>query len=93
MQTRPILVLLTLVLGLGPPRAEAQPASREAELEVIRDQITMLQGRLNKVRQEATGLRGDLEQTEVALELQRTRLAEAQAARELAERSFLSAAG
>ncbi len=77
MYTRPILVTLTLLMGLCAGRAETQQPGREAELEVIRDQIMVLQGRLNSVRQEASGLRGDLEQTEVALELQRTRLAEA----------------
>ena len=66
----------------------AQPTGREAELEAIRDQIMVLQSRLNRVRQEATGTRGELEQTEIALELQRTRLAEARAARQLAETSL-----
>lgn len=74
--------------------AAGQPtSSREAELETIRDQIMVLQARLNRVRQEATGLRGDLEQTEVALELQRSRLAEAQAARRLAEDSLAEVGG
>ncbi len=81
-----------LVTGLGSPSVFAQPSDREAELEGIRDQIMVLQSRLNRVRQEATGLRGDLEQTEVALELQRTRLAEAQAARQLAEESLAEVA-
>lgn len=89
MYTRPILVTLTLLMGLCAGRAETQQPGREAELEVIRDQIMVLQGRLNSVRQEASGLRGDLEQTEVALELQRTRLAEARAARLLAEESLI----
>lgn len=88
MHIRPIIVTLMLLMGLCTGRAQAQQSGREAELEVLRDQIMVLQGRLNKVRQEASGLRGDLEQTEVALELQRTRLAEAQTARRLAEESL-----
>jgi septal ring factor EnvC (AmiA/AmiB activator) len=66
----------------------ADSSGREAELEGLRDQIMVLQGRLNRVRQEATGLRGDLEQTEVSLQLQRAKLAEARAARALAEESL-----
>jgi len=92
MRTRPIAVTLMLLAGLCAGRAETQQSGREAELEVIRDQIMVLQGRLNLVRQEATGLRGDLEQTQVALELQGTRLAEAQAARQLAEESLAEVA-
>ena len=83
-----VITLMLLVGGLCVDRAESQQSGREAELEGIRDQIMVLQGELNRVRQEATGLRGDLQQTEVALELQRTRLAEAQAARLLAEESL-----
>jgi len=75
-------------MGLAAGPVGAQQSGREAELEAIRDQIMVLQGRLNRVRQEATGLRGELEQTEVALELQRTRLAEARAARRMAEDSL-----
>lgn len=81
-----------LLTGFGAGGAETQTSGREEELEIIRDQIMVLQGRLNRLRQEATGLRGDLEQTQVALELQRTRLAEAQAARRLAEESLAEVA-
>jgi len=67
----------------------AEQTDREAELEEIRDQITVLRSRLNQVRQQATGLRGELTQTELALELQEKRLIEARRARELAEESLL----
>lgn len=48
----------------------------------------VLQSQLNKVRQEATGLRGDLAQTRIALQLQQTRLSEATTARQVAEESL-----
>jgi septal ring factor EnvC (AmiA/AmiB activator) len=83
------IVVLWLLLGSGAGRwALAEPPAREVELEAIRDQIMVLQSQLNRVRQEATGLRGDLEQTRVALQLQETRLIEAQTARRLAEESL-----
>ena len=85
-------VILTLLVGPCATGSWAQSSSREAELEAIRDQIMVLQGRLNRVRQEATGLRGDLEQTRVALELQQIRLAEAETARHLAEESLAEVA-
>ena len=81
-------MLLLLLGGSLAGSVRAQPSGREAELEAIRDQIMVLQSQLNRVRQEATGLRGELEQTKVALELQRTRLAEATTARQLAEESL-----
>ena len=83
------VTVFSLLVGLVPTGAQVQPTQREVELEAIRDQIMVLQGRLNRVRQEATGLRGELEQTEVALELQRTRLTEAQTARQVAEESLV----
>jgi septal ring factor EnvC (AmiA/AmiB activator) len=93
MRAKLLFALLTLWLGILAGATGAQTSDREAELEGIRDQIMVLQGKLNRVRQEATGLRGDLEQTEVALDLQRTRLAEAQAARLLAEESLTEVEG
>ncbi len=83
------LTCLVLVI-LVPGSLEAQSSGREAELESIRDQIMVLRGRLNRVRQEAGGLRGDLRETEVALELQKKRLEEARAARALAEESLVT---
>jgi len=80
--------LLLLVAALAWSPLMAQDSSRELELESIRDQIMVLRGRLNRVRQEAGGLRGDLRETEIALELQQKRLEEAQTARQLAEESL-----
>lgn len=82
------IVLLLVFGGSFAEAVRAQPSGREAELEAIRDQIMVLQSQLNRVRQEATGLRGELEQTKVALELQQNRLAEATTARRLAEESL-----
>lgn len=81
-----LICLVAITMVPGP--AAAQSSGREAELESIRDQIMVLRGRLNRVRQEAGGLRGDLRETEVALELQNKRLEEARAARALAEESL-----
>ena len=66
----------------------AQVPDREGELEAIRDQIMVLQSRLNRVSQEEEGLRGQATQTAVALELQEKRVEEARAARLLAEDSL-----
>ena len=78
------LLMLLSAISIG----WAQAPSRESELESIRDQIMVLRSRLNRVRQEAGGLRGDLRETEVALELQNKRLEEARTARALAEESL-----
>ena len=80
------LLLVAMIVAFG--NAAAQTSSRESELESIRDQIMVLRSRLNRVRQEAGGLRGDLRETEVALELQNKRLEEARTARALAEDSL-----
>lgn len=88
-RARPLLAVALLSCGVLHIPVEAQSSDREAELEALRDQIMVLQGRLNRVRQEATGLRGELEQTQVALELQQKRLAEATTARQLAEESLV----
>ena len=66
----------------------AQVPDREAELEAIRDQIMVLQSRLNRVSQEEQGLRGEVERTVVALALQEKRVEEARTARLLAADSL-----
>jgi septal ring factor EnvC (AmiA/AmiB activator) len=50
------------------------------ELEAIRGEIAELQARLLRVRERSSGIRGELERTQVELELQEKRLAEATAA-------------
>ncbi len=79
-----VLALVWLAL-LVPAEVISQSNGREAELEAIRDEIAQLQSRLNRVRQQRAGVRGELDQTEVAIDLQLQRVAEARTARELAE--------
>ncbi len=79
-----LFALVCLAL-LGLSGVFAEPEGREAELEAIRDEIAQLQSRLNRVRQQRAGVRGELDQSEVAIELQLQRVAEARTARELAE--------
>jgi septal ring factor EnvC (AmiA/AmiB activator) len=67
----------------------AQPTGRETELEAIRDEIARLQVRLNQVRRQSAGLKGELEQTGVAIELQAKKVDEAQTARTVAEESLV----
>ena len=81
------LVGIVCSISAGGPRA--QIPDREAELESIRDQIMVLQARLNRVSQEEQGLRGQVEQTVVAIELQEKRVEEAQTARLVAEETLL----
>ncbi len=86
--------LLLLVLALfalptpGQERASAASSVklRERELQEIRARITSLRGRLGEVKKQQTGLEGELAATDLSLELQRERLAEAVAARDLAAR-------
>ena len=78
--TAAAVVCLAAVLAA---QALAQETSREQELEAIRGEIAELQARLLRVRERSTGIRGELERTEVELELQEKRVAEATAARQV----------
>jgi septal ring factor EnvC (AmiA/AmiB activator) len=77
-------VILLLLPGALPVPARAQEPAREAELEAIRGEIAELQARLDRLRDAEAGLAGELERTDVELELQERRLEEAEAARDLA---------
>lgn len=80
----PLLVLvLTSTLAAAVQEA-GEPAARERELADIRTEIARLEERLERVRERAGGLAGDLETLEVELALQEQRLAEARSAGELA---------
>ena len=83
-------VCMALALAWVAPIAalNAQIPDREGELEAIRDQIMVLQSRLNRVSREEQGLRGEVRQTAVAIELQEKRVEEARTARLLAEESL-----
>jgi septal ring factor EnvC (AmiA/AmiB activator) len=61
-----------------------QEPSREDELEAIRGEIAQLQSRLSAVVARQGGIRGELEKTQVELELQEKKVAEAVAARQIA---------
>ncbi len=65
--------------------ASSQPASREQELQALRAEIAQIEARLDTARQRRSGLAGELGRTDLELELQARRIAEAQAARDLAE--------
>lgn len=82
-----LVVVQSWVVSGGTP-STAQVPDREAELEAIRDQIMVLQSRLNRVSQEEQGLRGEVNQTVVAIELQEKRVEEARTARLLAADSL-----
>ncbi len=84
-----LVVLALLALPTPGQEASSSPASvnlRERELLEIRARITGLRGRLGEVRKQQTGLAGELQAVDLDLELQRERLAEAVAARDLALR-------
>lgn len=71
-------------LVLAARLARAQEPTREDELEAIRGEISQLQSRLLQVQERQSGIRGELERTEVELELQEKRVEEAAAARLMA---------
>ena len=70
---------------LGSAAAAAAQDGRGRELEAIRGEIASLQARLSSVADESRGLSGELERTELSLELQSKRLEEAQAARRVSD--------
>jgi septal ring factor EnvC (AmiA/AmiB activator) len=77
--------LIAALIALAAPGAAAAQDSRGQELAAIRGEIARLQARLSRVTDESRGLSGELERTELSLELQARRLEEAQAARRLSE--------
>lgn len=80
-----VLVLASLLLAVAQAVAETPDGSdRERELDRIRSEISRLQERLQSLQRERRGLAGELARTEAALELQRARVAEARAARDVA---------
>jgi septal ring factor EnvC (AmiA/AmiB activator) len=72
-----LVLLLALASGAG-------ALSREGELAAVRAEIARLTARLEAVRGEQTGLRGELAQADLQLEIQQQRIREAVAARDLA---------
>ncbi|MEO8275102.1 MAG: peptidoglycan DD-metalloendopeptidase family protein, partial [Thermoanaerobaculia bacterium] len=81
-------VALVLLLGIGGASrlaTQESPSSREQELEGIRGEIARLTARLETVKQSAAGIAGDLDRLEIELELQTQKVAEAAAAKSIAE--------
>jgi murein hydrolase activator len=77
-----VLVLGLLALSALPLRPE--PPSREKELAAIRAEIARLSTRLARAKQEQSGLQGEIAKTNLELQLEESRLAEATAAQRLA---------
>ena len=71
-----IVVVSVFVAGIG----FGQQPNREEELELLRDEISTLTLQLRQIRREKGGLKGQLEQTVVALSLQEKRVSEAREA-------------
>ncbi|MGE0641434.1 MAG: murein hydrolase activator EnvC [Thermoanaerobaculia bacterium] len=82
---RTLAVLVLVLLGTGVGAQQRATPSREQELESIRGEIAKLTARLERVKQSAAGIEGELEELEVQLELQSQRVAEAAAAKEISE--------
>jgi septal ring factor EnvC (AmiA/AmiB activator) len=64
---------------------QPQTASRERELEEIRGEIAELQARLETAKQSAAGIEGEISRLTLEVELQEKRVAEAEAAKSIAE--------
>lgn len=81
--------LFLFPVSTGPAAAQPpapKPPSREEELAALRAEIAQIEARLAGARQRRSGLAGELAATDLELELQARRIAEARAARDLAER-------
>ncbi|HWM94411.1 MAG TPA: peptidoglycan DD-metalloendopeptidase family protein [Thermoanaerobaculia bacterium] len=75
-----------LLLALALPALPQPPLSREQELDNLRGAIAKLEARAREARKLQSGLRGELDAADLELRLQEARLAEAEAARDLAVR-------
>lgn len=78
----PVLLLLLMLPSLFIAAQDGD--SRREELRQIREEIESLERRLERVRERAAGVAGQLQAVEVELELQEQRLEEARAARDVA---------
>jgi septal ring factor EnvC (AmiA/AmiB activator) len=78
----PYLILSSFSAAAQP--VSPQPPSREQELQALRAEIARIEARLGAARERRSGLAGELGRTDLELELQARRIAEAQAARDLA---------
>jgi septal ring factor EnvC (AmiA/AmiB activator) len=79
------LLAAGLAAGLRAQAEDAETTARAAELERIRGEIAELTSRIEVARQRAAGLEGDIERSQLELDLQERRVAEAQTEYELAQ--------
>jgi septal ring factor EnvC (AmiA/AmiB activator) len=84
MSRRVVSAGLLGLLALSALPLRPEPPSRERELAALRAEITRLETRLVRARQEQSGREGEIAKTDLELKLQEDRLAEATAARRLA---------
>src|SRR5262249_45122314 len=84
MSRRVVCALVAGLLALSALPLRPEPPSREKELEAIRAEIARLTTRLAQVKQEQSGLQGEIAKTDLELQLEASRLAEATAAQKLA---------
>ncbi len=80
-----LLALALLVADASRSAPQESPSSREQELEAIRGEIARLTARLETVKQSEAGIAGELGRLELELELQSQKVAEAAAAKAIAE--------
>jgi len=80
-----LLALALLVAGASRLATQEPTSSRAQELETIRGEISRLTARLETVKQSAAGIAGELDRLELELELQSQKVAEAAAAKSIAE--------
>lgn len=80
-----MLAVGTVVVAAVAFAQEPTAAGRERELEEIRGEIARLTARLEQVKRSAAGIAGELERLDAELDLQAQRVAEAAAAKAIAE--------
>lgn len=81
--SRLLIAAAALFLSL-PVATQPEPSQRQRDLESLRSDVAQLEAQLQDVQASAQGLAGELESTRVELQLQRKRVAEAEAARDVA---------
>ncbi len=79
-----LLIAVAAVLLSLPVATQPEPSQRQRDLERLRSDVADLEQQLQDVQASAQGLAGELESTRVELQLQRKRVAEAEAARDVA---------
>ena len=87
------LALVALLAGAAAPaEQETDAAARRSELEAVREEISRLSSQLDDLAVRAYGITGELEKVALERRIQQRRVAEAEAARRLAEERAEAAA-